>query len=93
MMQIWERWMAGTVDEMVDPAMSRYVSASDVRKCVHVALLCVQENPADRPVMSSVVMMLDSETVSLQVPSKPAFFARNGGAKPGVASDESTASV
>ncbi|BAF21793.1 cysteine-rich receptor-like protein kinase 6 isoform X1 [Oryza sativa Japonica Group] len=90
---IWERWMAGTVDEMVDPAMSRYVSASDVRKCVHVALLCVQENPADRPVMSSVVMMLDSETVSLQVPSKPAFFARNGGAKPGVASDESTASV
>uniref|UniRef100_A0A0E0I1Q2 Uncharacterized protein n=1 Tax=Oryza nivara TaxID=4536 RepID=A0A0E0I1Q2_ORYNI len=90
---IWERWMAGTVDEMVDRAMSAYVSASDVRKCVHVALLCVQENPADRPVMSSVVMMLDSETVSLQVPSKPAFFARNGGAKPGVASDESTASV
>uniref|UniRef100_A0A0E0LLP8 Uncharacterized protein n=1 Tax=Oryza punctata TaxID=4537 RepID=A0A0E0LLP8_ORYPU len=90
---VWERWMAGTVDEMVDPAMGAYISASDVRKCIHVALLCVQGNPADRPVMSSVVMMLDSETVSLQVPSKPAFLARKGGAKSGVASEDSTASV
>uniref|UniRef100_A0A0D9WZV7 Protein kinase domain-containing protein n=1 Tax=Leersia perrieri TaxID=77586 RepID=A0A0D9WZV7_9ORYZ len=90
---IWERWMAGTVMEMIDPTMSDFL-AIDVRKCIHVALLCVQGNPADRPVMSSVVMMLGSETVSLQVPSRPAFFVRNGGVKSGgVSDDESTVSV
>jgi hypothetical protein len=91
--QVWEQWTARAVSEAVDPVMGGGFSWSDVMRCIHIGLLCVQENPADRPVMSSVVMMLDSETVSLQVPSKPAFFARNGGAKPGVASDESTASV
>ncbi|KAF0905227.1 hypothetical protein E2562_003834 [Oryza meyeriana var. granulata] len=90
---IWERWTAGTVMEMVDTTMNGNISASDVQKCIHVALLCVQGNPADRPVMSSVVMMLGSDTVSLQVPSRPAFFARNGGAQSGAASDKSTASV
>ncbi|KAL5197761.1 hypothetical protein ABZP36_001273 [Zizania latifolia] len=88
---VWEHWTAGAVAEMVDPTMNGDFSETDVRKCIHVALLCVQGNPADRPVMSSVVMMLGSETASasLHVPSKPEFFARNGG----VASGVSTASV
>jgi hypothetical protein len=39
-------------------------------------LLCVQGDPAARPVMSSVVMMLGSGTVALEAPSKPAFVTR-----------------
>ncbi|CAL5037873.1 unnamed protein product [Urochloa decumbens] len=81
---IWEHWMAGTVLEMVDPAMDGCFSEDDVRRCIYIGLLCVQGNPGDRPVMSSVVMMLGSDTVSLQAPSKPASFASNGGAKPEV---------
>ncbi|SPT17461.1 unnamed protein product [Triticum aestivum] len=77
---IWEHWTAGTVLATVDPSISSSFSESDVRRCVHVGLLCVQGNPADRPVMSSVVMMLGGETVSLSAPSKPAFYARNAGA-------------
>uniref|UniRef100_A0A453BCK1 Protein kinase domain-containing protein n=1 Tax=Aegilops tauschii subsp. strangulata TaxID=200361 RepID=A0A453BCK1_AEGTS len=61
---IWEHWTAGTVLATVDPSISSSFSESDVRRCVHVGLLCVQGNPADRPVMSSVVMMLGGETVS-----------------------------
>ena len=80
MTQIWEHWTAGTVLATVDPSISSSFSESDVRRCVHVGLLCVQGNPADRPVMSSVVMMLGGETVSLSAPSKPAFYARNAGA-------------
>ncbi|KAG8080245.1 hypothetical protein GUJ93_ZPchr0007g4671 [Zizania palustris] len=95
---VWEHWTGGAVAEMVDPTMNGDFSETDARKCIHVALLCVQGNPADRPVMSSVVMMLGSETASasVNVPSKPAFFARNGGggvAESDVASGESTASV
>lgn len=50
-------------------------------KCVNIALLCVQENAADRPTMSDVVAMLSSEGVSLPVPKHPAYFnvrVRNG---------------
>ncbi|CAL5043476.1 unnamed protein product [Urochloa decumbens] len=85
---VWEHWNAGRVSETIDPVMNGVFSEGDARRCVQIALLCVQDNPVDRPVMSSVVMMLGRDTVSLQVPSKPEFFGRNnGGAKPGIASD------
>ncbi|KAM0894827.1 hypothetical protein ACQ4PT_024268 [Festuca glaucescens] len=72
---VWERWTAGTVLDMMDRCLNTSVSKSGVLRCIHVGLLCVQENPADRPLMSSVVVMLGSDTVSLSAPSKPAFYA------------------
>ncbi|XP_044968679.1 cysteine-rich receptor-like protein kinase 6 isoform X2 [Hordeum vulgare subsp. vulgare] len=71
---IWEHWAAGTVLEAMDPCMNNSCSESDVMRCIQVGLLCVQENPVDRPLMSAVaMMMLGSNTVSLGSPSKPAF--------------------
>ncbi|CAN6219103.1 unnamed protein product [Urochloa humidicola] len=76
---VWEHWTAGAVpEEIVDPGMSTCgFSRSDMLRCIQIGLLCVQEDPADRPVMSSVVMMLGSDTVSLRNPSNPAFYGRN----------------
>ncbi|XP_062190683.1 cysteine-rich receptor-like protein kinase 6 [Phragmites australis] len=75
---VWEHWEAGTVAEMVDPCLGGSFPVGDVLRCTHIGLLCVQGDAAVRPVMSSVVMMLGSDTITLQAPSKPAFFARNG---------------
>ena len=44
----------------------------DVLKSIQIGLLWVQESPADRPKMSTIVFMLDNEIV-LPSPSKPAF--------------------
>ena len=44
-----------------------------VMRCVHVGLLCVQQRSADRPDMSSVVVMLSSE-IALPRPKKPGYF-------------------
>ncbi|CAN6168296.1 unnamed protein product [Urochloa humidicola] len=77
---VWEHWEAGTVAELVDPSMGGSFPEGDVIRCVHIGLLCVQGDPAARPVMSSVVMMLGSDTITLHAPSKPAFFARNNSA-------------
>ncbi|KAL6638467.1 hypothetical protein ACP70R_023962 [Stipagrostis hirtigluma subsp. patula] len=41
-----------------------------VRKMTIVGLWCIQISPADRPSMSKVVEMLESNTVDLQLPSK-----------------------
>ncbi|XP_071683123.1 cysteine-rich receptor-like protein kinase 6 [Lolium perenne] len=73
---IWEHWTAGTVLESVDPCINNSFSKMDLMRCIQVGLLCVQENPVDRPVMSAVCMMLGSHTVSLGAPSKP--YCGNG---------------
>jgi hypothetical protein len=63
--------------ELVDPSMNGSFPEGDVLRCFHIGLLCVQADPAARPVMSSVVTMLGTDTISLQAPSKPGFFARD----------------
>lgn len=72
--QVWQHWEAGTVAETVDPCMDGSFPEGDVLRCIHVALLCVQGDPAARPAMSSVVMMLGGDTITLQAPSKPMIF-------------------
>ncbi|WVZ62080.1 hypothetical protein U9M48_011867, partial [Paspalum notatum var. saurae] len=70
---IWENWANGTTPVIVDPFLSSF-SEDEVQTCVHVALLCVQESPMDRPTMSAVNLILSTGTTSsLQIPSKPAF--------------------
>lgn len=53
----------------------KYGSISDLLKCIQIGLLCVQENVACRPTMSSVVLMLSPEYHStLPSPSRPGFY-------------------
>ncbi|CAH2056714.1 unnamed protein product [Thlaspi arvense] len=58
----------GSIDE-------GFVRPDEFLRYMHVGLLCVQEDAYDRPTMSSVAVMLKSETVTLCQPEKPAFFA------------------
>lgn len=46
----------------------------EIMRCINIALLCVQENAADRPNMSDVVAMLSSEGMILPEPKHPAYF-------------------
>ncbi|MQM01566.1 hypothetical protein Taro_034323 [Colocasia esculenta] len=71
----WELWREGRQLELVDPAMGNAVAEHEFSRCVHVALLCVQENPGDRPTMLEIVSMLNSDTTaSFPTPGQPAFF-------------------
>ncbi|TVU16910.1 hypothetical protein EJB05_32913, partial [Eragrostis curvula] len=70
---VWEHWSMGTIEEMLDPLLVRRAPQDQMVKLVNIGLLCVQDIPADRPTMSSVNVMLSSNTVSLQAPSRPTF--------------------
>ncbi|XP_018715283.2 G-type lectin S-receptor-like serine/threonine-protein kinase At4g27290 [Eucalyptus grandis] len=59
--------------KLVDPSIASTFNPVEVLRSIHVALLCVQKNPRDRPDMSSVVMMLGSEN-TLPQPEQPGFF-------------------
>ncbi|XP_073359393.1 cysteine-rich receptor-like protein kinase 44 [Aegilops tauschii subsp. strangulata] len=75
--QVWENWTKGTKAEIVDPSLHyNNSSENEVLKCVHIGLLCVQENPGDRPGMSNVMLMLVGKSTTLPAPSRPAFLFR-----------------
>ncbi|XP_043704129.1 cysteine-rich receptor-like protein kinase 10 isoform X2 [Telopea speciosissima] len=77
MSHAWSYWNAGTAFELVDPIMRENCSQSEIMRCIHIGLLCVQENVAARPTMASVVLMLNSYSVTLPLPSQPAFFVQS----------------
>ncbi|KAH9617610.1 hypothetical protein KSS87_023201 [Heliosperma pusillum] len=72
----WKNWIEGKAWNLVDPTLTG-ASSTEILRCIYIGFLCVQHNLADRPTMSSVCLMLSSESDSLQVPSHPAFFTRN----------------
>ncbi|XP_010931294.1 cysteine-rich receptor-like protein kinase 6 isoform X2 [Elaeis guineensis] len=72
----WDKWSEGRSLEILDPALGHHCQGSEVLKCIQIGLLCVQDNPSDRPNMSTVVLMLNSNTVSHKAPSKPALCTR-----------------
>lgn len=59
--------------ELVDPILEIRASPSTALRYIKIGLLCVQENPADRPLMSNVVAMLNNEENTIASPGHPAF--------------------
>ncbi|XP_013595103.1 PREDICTED: cysteine-rich receptor-like protein kinase 11 [Brassica oleracea var. oleracea] len=73
----WRLWRNGSPLELVDPTVRKSCDSSEVTRCIHIALLCVQENPIDRPTLSTIILMLTSNTVTLPVPHQPGFFFKS----------------
>ena len=71
--QAWILWNEGRPLELVDECLGNSCTLSEVLRCIHLSLLCVQHCPEDRPSMSSVVVVLGSES-ALPQPKKPGFF-------------------
>jgi hypothetical protein len=62
----------------MDPTLHEVCNADQFMKCVHIGLLCVQDDPNDRPAMSNVITMLDSDTEALPTPKlakQPAYVS------------------
>uniref|UniRef100_A0A7N2RES7 Protein kinase domain-containing protein n=1 Tax=Quercus lobata TaxID=97700 RepID=A0A7N2RES7_QUELO len=70
----WKHWKDGTLLEFLDPTLGDSYSRNEVTRCLQISLLCVQENPVDRPTMASIVLMLNSYSITLASPKNPAYF-------------------
>ncbi|CAN6937479.1 unnamed protein product, partial [Brassica oleracea] len=75
--QVWRYWKEGKGIEIVDPIImdssSSALRTHEILRCVQIGLLCVQERAEDRPVMSTVMVMLGSETTAIPQPKRPGF--------------------
>ena len=59
--------------ELLDGCPAAGRRPQEVLRCVHVGLLCVQGDPQLRPGMASVVVMLNSRSITLPAPDAPAY--------------------
>ncbi|GLT51477.1 hypothetical protein SLA2020_248840 [Shorea laevis] len=69
----WKLWKEGNPLELAAESLGECFTLSEVIRCIHISLLCLQQDPEDRPPMSSVVMMLGSE-IKLPQPKQPGFL-------------------
>ncbi|KAK7405142.1 hypothetical protein VNO78_06340 [Psophocarpus tetragonolobus] len=71
----WSLWKEGRALEIIDSNIKDSCVQSEVLRCIHISLLCVQQHAEDRPVMPSVVLMLGSES-ELAQPKEPGFYVK-----------------
>ncbi|PPS18389.1 hypothetical protein GOBAR_AA02190 [Gossypium barbadense] len=94
---VWRQWKNGTPIEVMDSALRDSYVSNEVARCIHIALLCVQQDPEARPPMAKVVLMLSSSSVTLPLPQRTAFyFGTITEGKPSIMnykSDQSTSSA
>jgi len=76
LVQAWSLWKDGKAIDLVDSSFFGTCSPVEALRCIHIGLLCVQDNPNSRPLMSSVVFMLENEAIALSVPKQPVYFSQ-----------------
>jgi hypothetical protein len=67
-------WRDGRGFELVDRKLGDFDEVTSISRCVHVALLCVQDDAIDRPTMLDATTMLGNVGVPLPDPRQPPRF-------------------
>ena len=86
-MQAWSLWKDGSTKDFVDSSIVESCSLNETLRCIHIGLLCVQNSPNARPLMSSIVSFLENGDISLPHPNQPIYFAEKNYETGGAAHD------
>ncbi|CAF2144597.1 unnamed protein product [Brassica napus] len=68
----WQSWCDAKGVSIVDEALGDSYSSKEAMRCIHIALLCVQDHPKDRPTISQIGYMFNNDH-HLQYPKQPTF--------------------
>lgn len=72
----WELWRAGKLIKLVDSRLRNEPHTTEITTCIQIALLCVEEDPANRPTMQEVFLMLSHQNAAaLPMPQRPAYLS------------------
>ncbi|KAG2637577.1 hypothetical protein PVAP13_2NG540900 [Panicum virgatum] len=72
----WRQWNEDKATELIDPLIRASCSVRQVLRCIHIALLCVQDHADERPDIPTVIIMLSSDSSSLPNPRPPTLMLR-----------------
>eukprot|EP00253_Pinus_taeda_P007360 PITA_07360 len=73
----WRLYKEGNIVDMIDPVIIETCSdlkRQAVNNCIHIGLMCIQEDASLRPSMSAINSMLSTEFVNPEI-SIPAFIS------------------
>ncbi|KFK28716.1 hypothetical protein AALP_AA7G037600 [Arabis alpina] len=74
---VWRNWNEEKGLEIIAPIIidssSSAFGRQEILRCIQIGLLCVQERSEDRPTMSTVMVMLGSETTAIPQPNPPGY--------------------
>ncbi|XP_031392319.1 G-type lectin S-receptor-like serine/threonine-protein kinase At4g03230 [Punica granatum] len=73
----WRLWNENNANDLIDRVFHETCNRTKALKCINVALLCVQDDPSDRPTMLDTVAMLSNANANLHAPKQPVFFSRS----------------
>ncbi|KAL6653457.1 hypothetical protein ACP70R_009035 [Stipagrostis hirtigluma subsp. patula] len=90
---VWRHWSRGSVPQLMDGCPVEELRPQEFLRCVHIGLLCVQQDPQLRPVMASVVALLNSRTITLPAPTAPALAVPNERERTRVAARQNSINV
>nr|XP_025649114.1 cysteine-rich receptor-like protein kinase 25 isoform X2 [Arachis hypogaea] len=71
---VWRQFCNQRPLSVLDPKMKENCSEFEVIRCIQIGLLCVQENPDERPTIATIVSYLSNISLELPSPREPAFF-------------------
>ncbi|CAM0913433.1 unnamed protein product [Alopecurus aequalis] len=80
----WSLWKDGNMLKLVDSSIVEGCSPDEAVRCIHIALLSVQDNPSARPLMSWVVPSLANHAIVLPQPKEPRFSGHRNYGNDGV---------
>ncbi|KAM0845701.1 hypothetical protein ACQ4PT_056176 [Festuca glaucescens] len=83
----WSLWKDGSTKDFVDSSIVESYSLNETSRCIHIGLLCVQNSPNARPLISSIVSFLENGDISLPHPKQPIYFAEKNYETDGAAQD------
>ncbi|KAI9110314.1 hypothetical protein K1719_018756 [Acacia pycnantha] len=70
----WQLWNEGRALKLIDSALNEPLLQNKVQRCIHIGLLCVQDQAKDRPFMLDVISFLSNDHIQLAQPKQPAYF-------------------
>ncbi|KAJ6886983.1 G-type lectin S-receptor-like serine/threonine-protein kinase [Populus alba x Populus x berolinensis] len=88
----WRLFIEGGSSELIAESIVESCNLYEAVRSIQIGLLCVQRSPRDRPSMSTVVMMLGSES-ELPQPKEPGFFTTKDSGKASSSSIQSKISA
>ncbi|XP_062189246.1 G-type lectin S-receptor-like serine/threonine-protein kinase B120 isoform X2 [Phragmites australis] len=72
----WRQWNEDKGEELIDPMIRASCLIRQVLRCIHIALLCVQDHADERPDIPTVILMLSSDSSRLPNPRPPTLMLR-----------------
>lgn len=67
----WNLWNERRAMELLDPCIRDSSPMNKALRCIQIGMLCVQDSASQRPDMSKVVLLLESEATTLPIPMQP----------------------